>query len=68
MMSISIPVVLYLAHITLIQAGMLFFYSNKYLQNIQIQNDTTGNMELHSSPVAITHKQLKENIYAQMNN
>ena len=39
-----------------------FFYSHKYLQTYKDKNDTIGRMELHSNPVAIRHKQLKENI------
>ena len=38
----------------------VLFFSLKYLENIQIQNDAVGSMELHSNPVVIAHKQLKE--------
>ena len=31
-----------------------FLYSHKILQNRQLQDDTTGSMEIHSNPVAIT--------------
>ena len=30
-----------------------FLYSHKILQNRQLQDDTTGSMEIHSNPVAI---------------
>ena len=45
-----------------------YYQSNHFFIRINIYKhtkykiDTTGSMELHSNPVAITHKQLTENI------
>ena len=40
----------------------VFFIRINIYKAYKYRNDTTESMELHSSPVAITHKQLKENM------
>ena len=49
-------------------AKFLFSIRIDIYKHTKYKSDTTGSMELHSSLVVVTHKQLKENIYAQIKN